>query len=398
MTAPEAGVRPAGPLEGLRVADFTTMLSGPYCTRLLADAGAEVIKVEAPDGDHIRHAPPLRDGMSSYFGHLNSGKRSLVLDLKAPRGKAVARDLIAACDVVVENFRPGVMQRLGLDYDSLQSDMPRLVYCAISGFGQTGPRAAQPAYAPIVHALSGHDMTHLRYQDDIDRPAKSGIFTADIMSGTFAFGAIQTALLGRARSGRGQFVDLSLLDTMLNLLIYEVQEAQFPVDRRRALYTPMRAQDGYVIVAMVNQRNFEQVAAAVGQPDWVVDPRFRDVAARLENWELLMQEIERWTIARPAAACESELMAAGVPCARYLTVAEAIRDPQVAARGLMAEVQDESGSFLVPNPPFRFADDSIAVRPRVPALGADGAAILQDLLGYDPATIAALRDAGVLGG
>ena len=371
------------PLAGIRVVDFTSMIAGPYCTRLLADCGAEVLKVEEPHGDHMRSRPPLRDGHSAYFGHLNAGKKSVALDLKSAEGRAAAQQLVAASDVVVENFRPGVMKRLGLDHASLAVAKPDLIYCAISGFGQTGPRAGQPAYAPVVHAASGFDHTQFTYQDGQDKPAKTGIFVADVLAAVYAFGAIQTALIGRLRHGNGQFIDVALMDSMINLLVFECQEAQFPSKERRPLYVPMRASDGFVIVAPVNQRNFEQLAEAVGRPEWKSDPRFATVAARSAHWDALMAAIETWTSLRPARQCEDLLMAAGVPCSRYLSVAEAMADPQLVARGSLATVNDGAGSFLVPNPPFRFGDGSVGVGPDVPALGADDESMLEKVSGRE---------------
>ena len=365
------------PLAGMRVVDFTSMIAGPYCTRLLADCGAEVLKVEEPHGDHMRSRPPLRDGHSTYFGHLNAGKKSVALDLKSEEGRNSAQRLIATTDVVVENFRPGVMKRLGLDYTALSASKPDLVYCSISGFGQTGPRAEQPAYAPVIHAASGFDHTQFTYQDGQEKPAKTGIFVADVLAAVYAFGAIQTALIGRLRHGNGQFIDVALMDSMINLLVFECQEAQFPSKERRPLYVPMRARDGFVIVAPVNQRNFEQLADAVGHAEWKVDPRFATVGARTTNWDALMAVLEEWTVLRTARACEDTLMKAGVPCSRYLTVAEAMADPQLAARGSLASVNDGAGSFLVPNPPFRFGDGSVGVGSDVPALGADTEAMLE---------------------
>lgn len=371
------------PLAGIRVVDFTSMIAGPYCTRLLADCGAEVLKVEEPHGDHMRSRPPLRDGHSAYFGHLNAGKKSVALDLKSEEGRDSARLLVAASDVVVENFRPGVMKRLGLDHASLAVAKPDLIYCAISGFGQTGPRAGQPAYAPVVHAASGFDHTQFTYQDGQDKPVKTGIFVADVLAAVYAFGAIQTALIGRLRHGNGQFIDVALMDSMINLLVFECQEAQFPSKGRRPLYVPMRASDGFVIVAPVNQRNFEQLADAVGCPEWKADPRFATVAARTAHWDALMAAIETWTSPRPARQCEDLLMAAGVPCSRYLSVAEAMADPQLEARGSLATVNDGAGSFLVPNPPFRFGDGSVGVGPDVPALGADNESMLEKVSGRE---------------
>jgi CoA:oxalate CoA-transferase len=381
---------PAKPLAGIKVVDFTSMIAGPYCTRLLADCGAEVLKVEAPEGDYMRSRAPLRNGESTYFGHLNCGKKSLALDLKSDEGRDIARRLAAESDVVVENFRPGVMRRLGLDYASLHGSRSDLVYCSISGFGQVGPRAEQPAYAPVIHAASGFDRTQFSYQDDAARPAKTGVFVADVLAAVYAFGAIQTALISRLRHGTGQFIDVALMDSMINLLVFECQEAQFPSGARRPLYVPMRARDGFVIVAPVNQRNFEQLAEATGNADWKTDPRFATDSARQTNWDALMAVIEAWTTPRDARECEDTLMKAGVPCSRYLTVGEAMADPHVVARGTLASVADAAGTFLVPNPPFQFADGTVAAAPTVPALGAHTKEILAGLLGMDGDQIAAL--------
>lgn len=386
-----------GPLSGIRVLDFTSMIAGPYCSRLLADCGAEVLKLEDLGGDHMRKGKPMRDGHSAYFGHLNCGKRSLAVDLKSPEGRAIAVDLAAASDVVLENYRPGVMKRLGLDYASLAANHPDLIYCAISGFGQTGPRAGQPAYAPVVHAASGFDHAHFSYQDGVERPAKTGIFVADVLGAVYAFGAVQTALIGRLRHGTGQFIDVTLMDSMINLLVFECQEAQFPSGTRRHLYVPLRAKDGFVIVAPVNQRNFEQMAVATGNPGWISDARFKTSDARSTNWDALMSGVEAWTQTRPARECEDLLMAAGVPCSRYLTVADAMADPQVVARGTMATVEDGAGSFRVPNPPFQFSDQSVTAQRHVPSLGEDTRSILGGILNMGAAQIDRLVADGTVG-
>ena len=384
------------PLSGIRVLDFTSMIAGPYCSRLLADCGAEVLKLEDLSGDHMRAGKPLRDGHSAYFGHLNCGKHSLAVDLKSPEGRSIAIELAAKSDVVLENYRPGVMKRLGLDYASLASSHPDLIYCAISGFGQTGPRSGQPAYAPVVHAASGFDHAHFGYQDGVDRPAKTGIFVADVLAAVYAFSAIQTALVGRLRHGVGQFIDVALMDSMINLLVYECQEAQFPSSTRRHLYVPLKAEDGFVIVAPVNQRNFEQMADATGNPSWKCDPRFATGEARSANWNNLMDGVEAWTSVRSARECENTLMAAGVPCSRYLTVADAIADPQVASRGTMATVEDGAGMFLVPNPPFQFSDGSVTAKRHVPLLGEDTRAVLKDVLKMSTPQIDQLVSNGVV--
>jgi len=359
----------AAPMAGLRVIDFTTVIAGPYCTRLLADCGAEVIKIETEAGDQIRIVPPISDGVSTYFAHLNCGKKSVVLDLRGEAGRQAALQLVASADVVVENFRPGVMARLGLEYNTLAAGRMDLVYCAISGFGQTGPRSREPAYAPIIHAGSGLDLAQMSYQDELTKPEKSGIFTADVMAALFAFGAIQTALLGRERYGTGQFIDVAMMDAMINLLIYETQTAQFPDGPPRPLFTPTRTTDGFIIIVPIGQRIFEDMADAMGHSEWKSDPRFVDGPERRTHWPALIDVIESWTSQRTSREAEAALTEAGVPCSRYRTVSEAMADPQTLSRGLMAHVPDGDGGFQVPNPPFKFSDGTIGVTPSSPKLG-----------------------------
>lgn len=373
-----------GPLAGVRVLDFSIMMAGPYCTRYLADLGAEVIKVESPDGDYIRTRPPLRDGLSTYFAHLNCGKRSIRLDLKDPAAIEVAIALAAKSDVVVENFRPGVMDRLGIGYGVLSRNNPGLIYCAVSGFGQDGPGADRPAYAQVVQASSGYDLAFMQYQDSRDRPANSNIFVADVLASTFALSGILAALNQRHRTGRGQFVDVALMDGMLNLLPYEVQEAQFPARERRQVYSPVKALDGFVIICPMTAKNFESLCDTVGHPEWKTDPRFADNVERVRNWQEMMRLVERWTIERPARECEDRFMAAGIPAATYRTVREALQDPQLAHRGSLARVADASGAFVVPNLPFRLSAARVEAGARVADSGEDTVAVLTEVLGMTP--------------
>ncbi len=215
------------PLEGLRILDFSTTIAGPHCSRLLADMGADVIKVESPEGDLMRSRPVQRDGASTMFGQLNAGKKSIVLDLKRPESIAAIKKLVAKVDILVENYRPGVMKRLGLDYPVLAAVNPKLIYCAISGYGQTGPGAGRPAYAPVIHAATGYDMAHLFYQQGRERPDNCGIFVADYASGAYAMGAILAALHQRHTTGKGQMVDVSMFETLVGMLLGEVNRAQF---------------------------------------------------------------------------------------------------------------------------------------------------------------------------
>ncbi len=384
-----------GILDGVRVLDFTAMMSGPYATRLMADMGAEVIKIEPPEGDHIRTRPPRRQGRSTYFAQLNCGKKSLSLDLKKPAAIALVKKLAATADVVIENYRPGVMQRLGLDYATLSAINPKIVYCSISGFGQTGEWAGRSAYAPVLHAGSGYDIANLAYQDGIERPLKNGIFIADVLGGSLAFGAVQAALFRAARTGQGDQVDLSLMDAMLGMLVYECQEAQFPAERRRPLYQPTKARDGFLLIAPVSQNNFEALARATGHPEWVGDPRFATIHAREHHWGELMALLDDWAGPQSAAECEAAMNAGGVPCSRYFSVKEAMALPPVAGRGVMQTIDDGSGLFKVPNPAFRFQHTAAHARDKVPELGADGPALLR-ALGCTDADIAALAAEGVL--
>jgi CoA:oxalate CoA-transferase len=394
MAIPSPDPRP-GPLQGIRVLDFTAMLAGPHCARLMADLGAEVIKIEGLEGDLIRGRPPLREGHSTYFGALNCGKKSIAIDLKSDAARQIIYDLAKVSDVVVENFRPGVMARLGLDYAALTARNPGLVYCSISGYGQSGPGATRAAYAPIIHAASGFDAANLGYQVRQDYPAATGIFVADILAGAYAFGAIQAALVHRERTGQGQAIDLSLMDSMLNLMVFECQEAQFPLGRRRPVYAPMKTTDGHVIIAPISQKNFEQMADALQRPDLKADSRFSTNQARERHWAELMTIIEQWTAQRTGLECESIMDAAGVPCSRFLGVSEAMKDPQLAERGSLSTVNDAAGEFLVPNAPFQFTTSTRA-GPAVSELGADSAEILSGLLGMRSEDIDKLRRDGVL--
>jgi CoA:oxalate CoA-transferase len=384
-------------LAGVRVLDFTTVMAGPFTTRMLADLGADVIKVESLEGDQVRARPPLRDGASSYFGHLNAGKRSIALNLKAPEAVAAIKQLVAGFDVVVENFRPGVMARLGLDYAALAAINPRLIYCSISGYGQTGPRAQAPAYAPVVHASSGFDMVNLAYQDGaVDRPAASGIFVADVLGGTHAFGAINAALYQREKTGAGQHIDVSMMEAMAGMLVFELQKAQNAAPRR-PIYTPLKTRDGFLMVAPTSPKNFEQLADAVGHPEWREDPRFRTNADRNAHWADLLAETELWTIERSAVEAEEILSRHGVPCARYREVEELLDDDQLAARGFFTEVGDGGGRYRVPNPPFMMSGSRTEARDLVSTLGEHGADLLAGELGMAAEKIARLKDAKILG-
>ena len=382
-------------LDRVRVLDFTTTIAGPHCTRLMADLGAEVIKIEAPEGDMMRARLPLRNGASTSFGQLNTGKKSLVLDLKRPEAVDIVHRLVKTADVVVENFRPGVMARFGLDYAKLQPINPALVYCAISGYGQTGPSADRPAYAPVIHAASGFDLAQIAHQMAPRRPDYCGIFVADVVSGTYAFGAIMAALFQRQATGIGQMIDVSMLESMLSLTLSELQNAQFEVPPPgRPIFGPVATKDGYVNLSVASERTFQNMATAAGRADWLTDPRFQKYQDRRINWGALMDELEEWSKTLPTAEVQAIFDRNGVPSSPYRTVREAMADPQLAHRHSLAEVHDKGGSFLALNPPFRLSGSRAAAQDFVAGLGEHSAAVLAEL-GYSADEIAALVRAGV---
>ncbi|HYM32673.1 MAG TPA: CoA transferase [Candidatus Cybelea sp.] len=386
-----------GALFGIRVLDFTRMLAGPYCTRLFADLGAEVIKIEPPEGDHIRHAAPVRDGRSAYFGQLNCGKKSIAVDLAKPEGRALVHALVRKADVVIENFRPGVARRIGIGYETLRALKPDLVYASISGFGQSGPGAERPAYAPIVHAASGYDLVNLAYQTGGEtRPANTGANVADVLSGALAASAIQSALLHRERTGQGQMVDVALMDAMISLMPYDAQAVQFPNNRARPIYVPLQASDGFVVVAPVTASNFADMCRAVARPEWIEDPRYATGPERARHWLQLMAQVEDWTRARTASACETAFRAAGCPAARYATLSEALGDAQLAHRGMLVDCDDGAGPFKVTNSPYRLSETQPQAAGWVPRLGQHNREICEGLLGMAPDEIAALENAGIL--
>ena len=378
---------------GLRVVDFSTTIAGPHCTRLLADMGAEVVKIESPEGDMLRTRPPLRNGASTNFGQLNAGKKSVVLNLKTPAAIAAIKILLADADILVENFRPGVMQRLGLDYASLAADYPRLIYCSISGYGQTGPSSQLPAYAPVVHAAAGYDLAHLRYQEGRTRPDYCGIFFADVAVGTWAFGAIATALHQRHASGRGQSIDVSMLETMLGFALTELQTAQFDVPPPgRPIFGPLACADGYLMVAVASEKSFQGFSRAAGHPEWITDARFAVYVTRRANWHELMDLAEEWSRGNTKAEVQAAFDRCGVPCSPYRTVAEAMDDPQLAHREALAEVNDAGGSFKALNPPFRLSAADTRTGTHSPALGEHTAAVLH-AAGLSAEQVAALTTA-----
>ena len=371
------------PLAGIRVVEFGLLMAGPYGGRMMAELGAQVIKIEPPAGEQNRGNPPLRNGYSAYFGQMNAGKHSVVLDLRTPEGVQAARRLIAASDVLIENNRPGAMERLGLGYARCAELAPQLIYCSVSGYGQTGPRSSHAALAPIINADCGYDLAQLSYQAGATEPATAGFYVADILGGVAAFGAICAALFRRHATGRGQHIDVSLFDSMVSILVMDLQLAQHGHGEEGLTFRPAKTSDGYVMIATVSQRNFVSAVRVAGRPELEHDHRFATVAAREANKEELHDIIEAWTSGRRSAEVEAAMRAARVPCARYRTIAEVLTDPDTPSTTFRT-VQDGAGRYKVAGMPFTLSEErglQKGVLP-VPELGDWTQKALTDIAGY----------------
>jgi len=366
-------------LPGVKILDFTRVLAGPYATALLADIGADVIKIEPPAGDDYRHVGPFyADGSSALFEAINRGKRSIVADLADPDARAAVQQLAASADVVVENFRPGVAAKLGIDYATLSAQNPMLIYCSISGFGQEGAAARRPAYDVIVQALSGI----MTVTGAPDGPATLvGEAIADVASGLFASWAILAALTARHTTGLGRYIDVAMLDAMLALQPVMVARthatgcAPQRVGNRHALSAPFgsfRAADGDVVIAVLNNKLFATLAHAIDQPDLAADPRYASDALRLANEAGLRDAIEAWLQQRPAQDAVAHLVAAGIPAAQVRDVKEALADADAAGRDLTQTVIHPTlGHISVPQQPVHFSGAPRRIVAAAPALGAD---------------------------
>jgi len=384
----EENRKPVGPrvLDGVRVLDFTCVISGPYCTRMMADLGADVLKVEPPEGEIMRAVPPHRGGVSTLFTHLNAGKRCITLDLKQPRAVEAVKRLVADVDVVVENFSPGVMRRLGLDYPQLKACNERLVMCSISGFGQSGPDAEKPAFAPIVHAWSGYDMATLRYQPGLEKPLNLGPPVADNVASLQAFGAITSALFYRERTGLGQYIDIAMFDALLGTMQKDFQVRLEPTTFDR-LYGPLPTGDGYVMMMLISPRHFETICTIIGRPELTADPRFATTSERLNHYADLLDVVGAWTAGRTTAAVVAALTDGKIPVSPYRNIAATADDPQLKHRQMIAEVVDSGGPLSVPNTPFLFSDTQAAIKPWVATIGQHNESVLRDELGLDPQTL-----------
>jgi crotonobetainyl-CoA:carnitine CoA-transferase CaiB-like acyl-CoA transferase len=378
----------APPLAGVTVVDLTRVLSGPYCTMLLADMGARVIKIERPrTGDDTRAwGPPFIGDESAYFLSINRNKESVTLDFKHPDGRRVLDDLIARADVVVENFRPGTLACLELDYAALSKRHPRLVYCSISGFGQTGPRRDLPGYDAILQAEGGL----MSITGDADGPPfRLGVAIADLVSGMFAANGIALALLARERTGRGQLVDVAMLDSVAALLTYQAANvfATGRAPRRMGNKHPMivpyetfPASDGDFVLAVGNDDQWQRLCRAARLEDLGRDDRFRTNRQRVERREELREILSRVFVQRTRADWIALLTEAGVPAGAVKNVEEVLKDPQIAFRHMVEQVTHPSaGVMQVLGVPVKLSETPGCIRTPPPRLGEHTRAVLEEL-------------------
>ena len=392
------------PLKGVRVLDLTRVLAGPYCAMLLGDMGAEVIKVEEPGkGDDTRGWPPFAGGESTYFMSVNRNKKSITLNLKAPEGREILKKLAKRSDVVLENFRTGTMEKLGLGYATLARLNPRLVYCAISGFGESGPESHRGGYDLIVQAESGvMDLTG--FPDGA--PVKVGNSIADLVAGMSGAHGVTLALLARQKTRRGQKVEIAMLDVMASLLTYQagmyLNAGRTPARRGNehpsiVPYEVFKAADGYLALGVANNSLWERCCAALERPELVKDPRYATETARVENRGTLVPLLNQVLGARTGEDWMKRLEAVGVPAGRIRTVPEVCESEHLRARGMLVALPHaKAGTVKMMGVPIRLHGTPGKARTAAPLLGADTAAVLTRVLGLRRADVQRLRKAGVL--
>jgi len=394
----------AGPLDGIKVVDLTRVLAGPFATQSLGDLGAEILKIEPPGrGDETRHFPPFLGGESHYFLGVNRNKKSLVIDLQREEGKEILRRLVATADILVENYRPGVMDRLGLGYAALAEINPRLIYCAISGFGLSGPLRDKPSFDIVTQALSGAlsingERGHM--------PVKLGIPLGDMVGGVFGPMAILAALHERTRTGKGRLIDISLYDGLIGMLGYFAQLAFItgndppPMGSSHPNIVPygsFPASDGSIIIAVLSESFWGKLCDALERPDLAADPRFANPTGRRDHRDELDQTIAEITRTRSVAEWEKRLAEADVPHAPVLGVTAALAHPHAQARDMVVTADHAAiGPIRVVGRPVKFPGAAQPPITAPPSFGQHTDAVLRDDLGYSTAEIERLRDIGVI--
>ena len=393
------------PLEGIRVVDLTRILAGPYCTQALADAGADVVKVEEPEkGDDTRGwGPPFVEGESTYFLSVNRGKRGITLNLKDPLGRDLLWRLLDRADVLVENFRPGTLDRLGFAYDAVRARRPGIVYASISGYGAGGPWGGRPGYDAVVQGEGG--LMSITGAPD-GPPFKVGASLVDVLAGMTAFQGIVLALLRRQSTGEGARVETSLLESLLPTLTYHAATwllaGRVPArlgNRHPSLapYETFEARDGHVIVGVGSEALWRSFCAALGRTEVAADPRFDTNARRVANYDALHAVLVPVLRSRTIDDWMKTLADAGIPCGRVRTVAEALEDPQVAARGLLLDLDHpRTGRGRYVGSPLAISGADRGSRRPPPLLGQHTAEVLGEWLGLTPAEVGELRRGGVV--
>ncbi len=393
-----------GPLDGIKVLDLTRVLAGPYATMLLGDLGAEVIKIEQPGtGDESRNFGPFKNGFSLYFMSVNRGKRSVTLNLKTERGQAIFKQLLEQTDILVENFRPGTMQKLGLDYDTLKVEQPSLIYAACSGFGQTGPYAQQGAYDMIIQGMGG--IISITGEPD-GPPVRVGTSISDITAALFTTIGVLSALHHRNRTGNGQFVDVAMLDSLVAVLenavvrYFATGEAPKPLGARHPAITPFEAfasADGHVIIALGNDTLWAKFCEHVGRRELISDERFRTNADRTENHDELFPILSEVMSQRPTDDWINALGAIGVPCGPINAMDKVVSHPQVQAREMITRIaHDITGEVAVPGVPIKLSETPGNVDTPAPSLGEHTTEVLTGLLKMRPDEVEQLRRDGVI--
>jgi crotonobetainyl-CoA:carnitine CoA-transferase CaiB-like acyl-CoA transferase len=394
----------AGPLQGIRVLDFTRVLAGPSAALALADLGAEVLKVEPPGtGDETRLFPPFREDVSHYFLSVNRGKKSIVVDLKTDAGVALIKDLADKCDILIENYRPGVMDRLGLGYAALSASNPRLIYCAISGFGMTGPLRDRPSFDIVLQALSGA----LSVNGEAGRaPMKLGIPLGDLVGGINGPMGILAALYERGVTGRGRLIDVSLLDGLIGMLGYLAQLAFFTGEDPKPQgsehpnlvpYGIFPAKDGSIIIACLMNSFWQRICQALDIQHCVVDPRFETIEKRRDNRGLVNEMISTFTRQKTMQELVVLFTEHNVPHAPILGIKEALAQPQAVAREMVVETNHSVlGNIPIVNRAIKFPGDPQPIPSAPPVLGQNTDEILRDILGLAPEKIAQLRASKVV--
>jgi formyl-CoA transferase len=376
------------PLQGIRVLDLSRVLAGPYCTMVLGDLGADVIKVESPEGDETRGwGPPFAEGESAYYLCVNRNKRSIVVDFKTEQGRAALGQLVQKSDVLVENFRPGTLARFSLDFESATALNPALIYCSISGFGQTGPLRDRAGYDFMIQAMGGL----MSFTGEPDgEPMKVGVAVADLFAGQNAAVAILAALQARTLTGRGQHLDISLFDSQLgmlanvasNYLISDKLPKRYGNAHANIVpYQSFQASDAWFILAVGNDRQFEKLCEVIGNSELAHDPRFITNAGRVENRQALISILKPILLTRSANDWLSAMESAGIPCGPINTLDKVFAEPQVEARAMLIEMKHSTiGKLPLVGSPLRFSETPVEYRLPPPRLGEHTEEVLDELL------------------